>query len=73
MDDRELIAAILTAGMLPTLPIPENRTPTGEVTDAEGDTILRAVAHAVSLYRSVLEGLGVDPFAGLPAHDAPRQ
>jgi hypothetical protein len=42
MDNRELIAAILTAGMLPTLPVPENRTPTGRVTDEEGDTILRA-------------------------------
>jgi hypothetical protein len=73
MDDRELIAAILTAGMLPTLPIPERRTESGEVTDAEGDRILRAVGHAIGLYRSVLEGLGVDPFAGLPGHDAPRQ
>jgi hypothetical protein len=59
--------------MLPTLPIPENRTPSGEVSDEEGDRILRAVAHAVSLYRSVLEGLGLDPFAGLPGHVAPRQ
>jgi hypothetical protein len=32
-----------------------------------------AVGHSIGLYRSVLEGLGVDPFAGLPGHDAPRQ
>ena len=73
MDDRELIAAILTAGMLPTLPMPENRTPRRAVTDEEGDRLLRAVGHAIGLYRSVLEGLGVDPFAGLPGHDTQRQ
>jgi hypothetical protein len=63
MDNRELIAAILTAGMLPTLPVPENRTPTGRVTDEEGDTILRADMRS-AFYRSVLDGLGADPFAG---------
>ena len=75
MEDRELIAAILTAGMLPTLPIPRSRAQggSGRVTDAEGEAIQRAVAHAVGLYRSVLEALGVDPFAGLPGHDTPRQ
>jgi hypothetical protein len=75
MDDRELIVAILTAGMLPTLEIPQSRArgSGGPVTDAEGDAIQRAGGHAVGLYRSVLEGLGVDPFAGLPGHDAPRQ
>jgi hypothetical protein len=71
--DRELIVAVLTAEMLPTLPIPENRTPTGEVTNAEGDTILRAGGHAIGLYRSVPPGLWVDPFAGLPGHDTQRQ
>jgi hypothetical protein len=75
MDDRELIAAILTAGMLPTLPIPQSRSEggTGPVTDAEEEAIQRAVGHAIGLYRSVLEGLGVDPFAGLAGHDTPRQ
>jgi hypothetical protein len=42
-------------------------------TRAEDERVLRAVAHAVDLYRSVLEGLGVDPFGGLPGHDTPRQ
>ena len=41
MDDRELIAAILTAGMLPILPILRSRAEgrTGPVTDAEGEAI----------------------------------
>ena len=75
MDDRELIAAILTAGMLPTLEIPRSRAhgSSRPVTETEGEDIQRAVGHAVGLYRSVLEGLGVDPFAGLPGHDTPRQ
>jgi hypothetical protein len=73
--DRELIAAILTAGMLPTLQIPRSRShrSSGPVTETEGEAIQRAVGHAVGLYRSVLEGLGVDPFAGLPGHDTQRQ
>jgi hypothetical protein len=33
----------------------------------------RALGDAFGLYRSVLEGLGVDPFAGLPGHDTARQ
>jgi hypothetical protein len=65
MDDRELIAAILTAGMLPTLEIPRSRAHGSgrPVTETEGEDIQRVVGHAVGLYRSVLEGLGVDPFA----------
>jgi hypothetical protein len=70
MDDRELIAAILTAGMMPKIPIA--RRASGRLTEAEGETLRRAVAHAVGLYRSVLEGLGADPFTGLPGHDTPR-
>ena len=72
MDNRELIAAILTAGMLPTIPIPDSMH-RGPLTKIEGEALQRAVGHAVGLYRSVLEGLGVDPFAGLPGHDAQRQ
>jgi hypothetical protein len=64
MDDRKLIAAIITAGMLPILPIPESRTPSGAVTDEEGDGLLRAVGHAVGLYRSVLEGVWGGPIQG---------
>jgi len=75
MDDRELIAAILTAGMLPTLPVPKSRVQgrSDPVSEREGEAIQRAIGHAVGLYRSVLEGLGVDPFKGLPGHDTPRQ
>jgi hypothetical protein len=41
MADRELIAAILTSGMLPTVPVPRSRAEgrSGPVTDAEGETI----------------------------------
>lgn len=55
MDDRELIAAILKAGMLPTVPKPAAD---------DGEAILRAVGHAIGLCRSAVEGLGVDPFRG---------
>jgi len=78
MADRELIAAILAVGMLQTLPIPRSRAPGGggpisEAEEAEEEAAQRAVGHAVDLYRSVLEGLGVDPFAGLPGLDTPQQ
>ena len=78
MADRELIAAILAMGTLQTLPIPRSREPGGggpisEAEEAEEEAAQRAVGHAVDLYRSVLEGLGVDPFAGLPRHDTPQQ
>ena len=65
MADRELIAAILTAGMLPTLEVPQSRTQrrSGLLTRAEGEAIQRAVDHAFGLYRLVLNGLGVDPLA----------
>ena len=55
MDDRELIAAILTAGMLPTLEIPQSRARGrgGSVTDAESEAIQRAVDHAFGLYRYI--------------------
>jgi hypothetical protein len=48
MEDRELIAAILTAGTLPTLPIPESRTPSGAVTDEEGDLETRLTVCNIS-------------------------
>ena len=43
MADRELIAAILTVGMLPTIPVPRSRAQgrSGPVTDVEGDTMKR--------------------------------
>jgi hypothetical protein len=72
MADRQLIAAILTAGMLPTLEIPRSRlggngrlmvrSRPGPLTGAETEDIQRAVDHAMGLYRLVLDGLGVDPF-----------
>jgi hypothetical protein len=63
MADRELIAAILTAGMLPTLEVPRGRAygRRGPLTGGEAEVIQRAVDHAFGLYRLVLNGLGVDP------------
>ena len=65
MADRELIAAILTAGMLPTLEIPRTRVDNGRgrLPYAEARTIQCAVDHAFGLYRLVLNGLGADPFS----------
>jgi hypothetical protein len=67
MADRELIAAILTAGMLPTLEVPQSRTQrrSGLLTRgrAEGEAIQHAVDHAFGLYRLVPSGLGADPLA----------
>jgi hypothetical protein len=59
MADRELIAAILTAGMLPTLEIPRTRLQgrSSRVTAAEGHVIQCAVDHAVGVYRLVLNEL----------------
>src|SRR5215475_9854705 len=71
MADRELIAAILTAGMLPTLEIPRSRVGGSPrplvgsrrrpLTGAEAEDVQCAVDHAFGLYRLVLNGLGVDP------------
>jgi len=63
MADRELIAAILTAGMLPTLEIPPSRVDGGRarLPYAEARTVQCAVDHAFGLYRLVLSGLGADP------------
>jgi hypothetical protein len=65
MADRELIAAILTAGMLPTLEIPRSRLEgrPRSVTRAEADAIECAVDHAFGLYRLVLNELGADPLS----------
>ena len=64
MADRELIAAVLTAGMLPTLEIPRSRVDggRGRIPYAEARTVQCAVDHAVGLYRLVLDGFEVDPF-----------
>jgi hypothetical protein len=64
MADRELIAAILTAGMQPNLEIPQSRTQgrSGPLTRVEAEAIQHAVDHALGLYRLLLNGLGVDPF-----------
>ena len=74
MDDRELIAAILTAGMPTTLPILRSRAEcgTGPVTDAEREAIQRAVGHVIGLYRSRFrEAQG--RLAGLAGYDMARQ
>jgi len=65
MADRELIAAILTAGMLPTLEMPRSRLEGRHrpMTRAEAEAIERGVEHAFGLYRLVLNGLGVDPLS----------
>jgi hypothetical protein len=56
MADRELIAAILTAGMLPTMEISQRRAQGKgrSLTNAEADAIQRAVDHAFGLYRLLL-------------------
>jgi hypothetical protein len=71
MADRELIAAVLTAGMLPTLEIPPSRVGGSPrpliggrprpLTGAEAENVQIAVDHAFGLYRLVLNELGVDP------------
>jgi hypothetical protein len=65
MADRELIAAILTTRMLPTLEIPRSRLQgrSSRVTAAEAQAIQCAVDHAFGLYRLMLNELGADPFA----------
>jgi hypothetical protein len=75
MAERELIAAILTAGMLPTLEVPQSRARArnGAVTRAEGDAIQSAVDHAFGLYRLVLNELGVDPLTPKAGRDAQTQ
>ena len=75
MADRELIAAILTAGMLPTLEVPRSRAQARNrpVTRVEGDAIQNTVDHALGLYRLVLAGLGVDPLDAMAGRDAQPQ
>jgi hypothetical protein len=65
MADRELIAAILTAEMLPTLEIPRSRLEGRRrpMTRGEAEAIQCAVDHAFGLYRLVLNELGVDPLS----------
>jgi hypothetical protein len=71
MDDRDLIAAILTGAMLPTQ---SQRT----AHQAARLRVPKAMSYSA---RSACDrplsirpgGLGVDPFAGLPGHDAPKQ
>jgi hypothetical protein len=52
MADRELIAAILTAGMVPTLEIPRSRLQgkSSRVTAAEAQAIQCAIDHAFGVY-----------------------
>jgi hypothetical protein len=56
--DPEIIAAILTAGMLPKVEPLVNRE---NVSNEEAKRITGAVGHAVSLYAAVLEGLRSRP------------
>ena len=74
MADRELIAAVLTAGMLPTLEIPQSRVDggRGRLPYAQARTVQCAVDHAFGLYRLVLNGLGVDPLSMTETSRQPR-
>ena len=74
MADRELIAAILTAGMLPTLEIPQSRAygSRGPLAVREAEVIQRAVDHAFGLYRLVLNELGADPQSTAEISRQPR-
>ena len=51
VDNDELVAAILTAGMLPSVP------PLKDGSSEEEKRIVDAVGHAISLYAAVREGL----------------
>ena len=75
MADRELITAILTAGMLPALEVPRSRAQARNrpVSRLEGDAIQNTVDHALGLYRLVLAGLGVDPLDAMAGRDAQPQ
>ena len=52
MADHETIAAILTAGTLPTVAAPR-----GHLTEWEEKRVHEALADAVALYRATLEAL----------------
>lgn len=75
MADRELIAAILTAGMLPILEIPQTRAQgrRGPITRAEGEAIQRAVDHAFGLYRLVLNELATGAASEAAPDAQPRE
>lgn len=57
MADRETIAAILAAGLLPPIAPAENLADRDTRSDYD-DTVDKAVSHAVSLYRIVVAELG---------------
>jgi hypothetical protein len=56
MAEKEIVAAILAAGMLTPLPPPRRGTD-GAVGEEDQARLVMGVLHAVGLYRSVLEGL----------------
>jgi hypothetical protein len=65
-----LIAAILAAGMLPTLPAPLDAE---DLTPDDRARITRLVGHAVSLYSAVMEGLrSVPPQSPEPRNRSKR-
>src|ERR1700730_7694799 len=59
-------AAPLAAQSLARRKLPNHGSNRPSQANAEDDAIQRAVCHAFRLYRLVLNGLGVDPLAGLP-------
>jgi hypothetical protein len=56
MAEKEIVAAILAAGMLMPLP-PPRRGADGDIGEEDEARLVLGVLHAVGLYRSVLEGL----------------
>jgi hypothetical protein len=56
MAEKEIVAAILAAGMLAPLPAP-TRGHNGAVGEEDQARLMLGMLHAVGLYRSVLEGL----------------
>jgi hypothetical protein len=56
MAEKEIVAAILAAGMLAPLPAPATGH-NGAIGEEDQARLVLGVLHAVGLYRSVLEGL----------------
>jgi hypothetical protein len=56
MADNELTAAILAAGMLPVLAVPDIAA-NGGLQQRDQEQLIRSIQHAVGLYRAILEGL----------------
>jgi hypothetical protein len=58
MADKEIIAAILAAGMLPPVAAADIGR-NGQLEEVEQQRLMRAIGHAIGLYRGVFEGLNI--------------